>query len=266
MTQTNTAVVSGVSRVALGIALVLAAGTAPAQTAPVPTTPQGAPVPPPVQASGEQPIAPEQDATGSEDAEIVVTGIRASLANALSAKRDSAQVLDAISAEDIGKFPDKNVGEALQRVTGVQITRAGGEGSGVSIRGADPALNRVEINGQTALSTGAGVATRAVEFRDIPAEFVSRLEVVKSATADMTEGGLGGTVRIITRRPFDAKDGFLSGSAQAIYGDLADRIDPKFALWRPALMKNAAFGTIRRAPPAGARSSVTRRCHPAPDA
>ncbi|MBJ6122496.1 TonB-dependent receptor [Sphingomonas mollis] len=243
MTHTTAAVLTGVSRVALGAALLLAAGTVAAQTAPVATTPQGAPVPPPVQATTDQPTQPAQadDASGPD---IVVTGIRASLANALSAKRDSAQVLDAISAEDIGKFPDKNVGEALQRVTGVQITRAGGEGSGVSIRGADPALNRVEINGQTALSTAAGVASRSVEFRDIPAEFVSRLEVVKSATADMTEGGLGGTVRIITRRPFDAKEGFLSGSAQAVYGDLADRVDPKFALIGSKLFANDTIGVL----------------------
>ncbi|PZU07559.1 TonB-dependent receptor [Sphingomonas sp.] len=181
----------------------------------------------PTQAPTAAPAAAEAPAGD----EIVVSGIRQSLANALNVKRESAQVLDAISAEDIGKFPDKNVGEALQRVTGVQITRSGGEGSGVSIRGADPALNRVEVNGQTQLSTGAGTATRQVEFRDIPAEFVSRLEVVKSATADMTEGGLGGTVRIITRRPFDnGGKPFLAGSGQVVYTDLAKRWDPKFAL------------------------------------
>ncbi len=248
MTHSTIAVLSGTSRMALGAALLLAAASgAAAQTAPITTTPQGAPAPAPapVQSTTEQPTQPApvqaDDASGPD---IVVTGIRASLANALSAKRNSAQVLDAISAEDIGKFPDKNVGEALQRVTGVQITRAGGEGSGVSIRGASPDLNRIEINGQTALSTGAGVATRQVEFRDIPAEFVSRLEVVKSATADMTEGGLGGTVRIITRRPFDAKDGFLSGSAQAVYGDLADRVDPKFALIGSKLFANDTIGVL----------------------
>jgi iron complex outermembrane receptor protein len=245
MTNTYAVVLTSVSRAALGATLMLAAGAAAAQTAPVPTTPQGAPVPPPpAQTQTQTGTQPTPHADEADGADIVVTGIRASLANALSAKRDSAQVLDAISAEDIGKFPDKNVGEALQRVTGVQITRAGGEGSGVSIRGADPALNRVEINGQTALSTGAGVATRSVEFRDIPAEFVSRLEVVKSATADMTEGGLGGTVRIITRRPFDAKDGFLSGSAQAVYGDLADRVDPKFALIGSKLFANDTIGVL----------------------
>ena len=216
----------GASRLALTIGMIVAGPCiAQAQTTPTPA---------PVQAPPEQ--------TNEED--IVVTGIRASLAGALAAKRDSAQVIDAISAEDIGKFPDKNVGEALQRVTGVQITRAGGEGSGVTIRGADPSLNRVEINGQTALGTGAGVASRSVEFRDIPAEFVNRLEVVKSATADMTEGGLGGTVRIITRRPFDAKDGYLAGSAQAVYTDVAHRFDPKFALIGSKLFANDTIGIL----------------------
>ena len=136
-----------------------------------------------------QDIAPQ--ATQDDDvADIVVTGIRSSLQGALNAKRNAPQVLDAISAEDIGKFPDKNIGEALQRVTGVQISRADGEGAGVTIRGADPSLNRVEINGTTALSTTVG-GGRDVDFRDLPSEFVNRLEVVKSATADMTEGGEG---------------------------------------------------------------------------
>lgn len=201
-----------------------------------------------VQARPSSSPASDEPAISSKGAqsEIVVTGIRQSLANALDAKRQSAQVLDAISAEDIGKFPDKNVGEALQRVTGVQISRSGGEGSGVSIRGANPSLNRVEINGQTVLGTGAGSASRSVEFRDIPAEFVSRLEVVKSATPDMTEGGLGGTVRIITRRPFDrsAKDGYLAGSAQVVYSDVAHRWDPKFAVIGSRLFAHDTLGLL----------------------
>ncbi|WIW90706.1 TonB-dependent receptor (plasmid) [Sphingobium sp. V4] len=164
------------------------------------------------------------------ETDIVVTGIRSSLQGALNAKRSAPQVLDAISAEDIGKFPDKNVGEALQRVTGVQINRADGEGAGVTIRGADPSLNRVEINGTTALSTTVG-GGRDVDFRDLPSEFVNRLEVVKSATADMTEGGVGGTVRIITRRPFDnGGKPYLAGSAQAIYADIGDHMDPRLAI------------------------------------
>jgi TonB-dependent receptor len=194
----------------------------------------------------------ETPGTGAEDterADIIVTGIRKSLADSLAVKRDSAQVVDAISAEDVGKFPDKNIGEALQRITGVQITRSGGEGQAITIRGADASLNRVEINGQTALSTSIAAAAgngsnRAVDFRDLPAEFVSRLEVLKSATPDMTEGGLGGTVRVITRRPFDAKEGYLAGSAQGIYNELADKVDPKFAVIGSKLFAHDTIGVL----------------------
>ena len=153
-------------------------------------------------------------------------------------------MLDAISAEDIGKFPDKNVGEALQRVTGVQLTRSDGEGSGITIRGADPSLNRVEINGVTALSTTVG-GGRDVDFRDLPSEFVNRLEVVKSATADMTEGGVGGTVRVITRRPFDnGGKPYLAGSAQAIYADIGDHMDPRLALIGSDTFANGTIGVL----------------------
>jgi TonB-dependent receptor len=194
------------------------------------------------------PVAFAQDETGQADDnsvhDIVVTGIRSSLQGALNAKRNAPQVLDAISSEDIGKFPDKNVGEALQRVTGVQLTRTDGEGSGVTIRGADPSLNRVEINGTTALSTTVG-GGRDVDFRDLPSEFVNRLEVVKSATADMTEGGVGGTVRVITRRPFDnGGKPYLAGSAQAIYADIGDHMDPRLALIGSDTFANGTIGLL----------------------
>lgn len=174
--------------------------------------------------------AVQAPATPDQVDEIVVTGIRASLRSAMDVKRSSLQVVDSISAEDIGDFPDKNLSEALQRVTGVQISRQDGEGRGVSIRGADPSLNRVEINGSSALSLTVGGGDRAVDFRDIPVEFVSRLEVVKSPTADMAEGGIGGTVRVITRRPFDSKAPYVAGSVQGVYSNLAEEYDPKLAL------------------------------------
>jgi TonB-dependent receptor len=162
--------------------------------------------------------------------EVIVTGIRASLRDAADVKRNSLQVVDAISAEDIGDFPDKNLGEALQRVTGVQISRQDGEGRGVSIRGADPRLNRVEINGSSALGLTVG-GGRDVDFRDLPVEFVSRLEVVKSQTPEQTEGGIGGVVRVVTRRPFDNGGApYLAGSAQGVYSNLAEKLDPKLAL------------------------------------
>jgi TonB-dependent receptor len=147
----------------------------------------------------------------------------------MEVKREAIQVVDAISAEDIGDFPDKNLGEALQRITGVQISRQDGEGRGVSIRGAEPGLNRVEINGVTALSLTVG-GGRDVDFRDLPVEFVSRLEVYKSSTPEMTEGGVGGTVRVVTRRPLDNPEPYLAGSTQMVYSNLADEYDPKFAL------------------------------------
>jgi TonB-dependent receptor len=176
---------------------------------------------------------------------IVVTGIRASLQSAMQVKRDAPQVMDAISAEDIGKFPDKDMGEALQRVTGVQITRSsGGEGSNVTIRGADPTMTRVEINGTGALSVTANSGDRAIDFRDLPVEFVSRLEVIKSPTADMVEGGLGGTVRVITRRPFDSTEPYLAGSAQTINSNLAQTWDPKLALIGSKLFFGDTLGVL----------------------
>jgi TonB-dependent receptor len=198
----------------------------------------------PAAAQDQQQSEQPQQASEASSEDIVVTGIRSSLQGALNAKRNAAQVLDAISAEDIGKFPDKNVGEALQRVTGVQLTRSDGEGSGITIRGADPSLNRVEINGVTALSTTVG-GGRDVDFRDLPSEFVNRLEVVKSATADMTEGGVGGTVRVITRRPFDnGGKPYLAGSAQAIYADIGDHMDPRLALIGSDTFANGTIGVL----------------------
>ena len=145
--------------------------------------------------------------------------------DSLAVKRESIQVVDAISAEDVGDFPDKNIGEAIQRVPGVQINRQDGEGRSVSIRGADQSLIRVELNGVSALSLTVG-GGRDVDFRDLPVEFVSRVEVVKTPTAEMTEGGIG-TVRVVTRKPFDDAEGYLAGSVQGVYSDLADATDPE---------------------------------------
>jgi iron complex outermembrane recepter protein len=175
--------------------------------------------------------------------EVVVTGIRASLQSAMDAKRDSIQIIDAISAEDIGKFPDKNLGEALQRVTGVQISRADGEGRNVTVRGSEASQIRVEINGSTALSVSPNAGDRAVDFRDLPVEFVSRLEVVKTPTADMTEGGIA-TVRVITRRPFDSTEPYIAGSIQGVYSNLAEKTDPKVALIGSRLFLDNTLGVL----------------------
>jgi TonB-dependent receptor len=179
----------------------------------------------------------------SEPEEVIVTGIRASLRESMETKREANQILDAISAEDIGQFPDKNLGEALQRITGVQITRSDGEGRNVSVRGAEPNLIRVEINGVGAMPLTVGAGDRAIDFRDLPVEFVSRIEVVKTPTADMTEGGIS-TVRIVTRRPFDSMEPYIAGSAQGVYSDLAEATDPKLALIGSRLFLNDTLGAL----------------------
>ena len=181
--------------------------------------------------------------TTGELEEVVVTGIRAGLRNSLEIKRESIQIVDAISAEDIGDFPDKNLSEALQRVTGVQISRQDGEGRSVSVRGAEANLVRVEINGTGALPLSVGAGDRAVDFRDLPVEFVSRIEVVKTPTADMTEGGIS-TVRIVTRRPFDSPEPYIAGSAQAVYSDLAEQTDPKLAVFGSRLFLDGTLGAL----------------------
>jgi iron complex outermembrane recepter protein len=189
----------------------------------------------PAQAQESQPQSEEVET-------VVVSGIRSSLRDSLSVKRDSIQVVDAISAEDVGDFPDKNIGEAIQRVPGVQINRQDGEGRGVSIRGADPSLIRVELNGVTALSLTVG-GGRDVDFRDLPVEFLSRVEVVKTPTAEMTEGGIG-TVRVFTRKPLDQPEGYLAGSVQGVYSDLADATDPKVALIGSKAFLDGTLGVL----------------------
>ncbi|MFC1796541.1 TonB-dependent receptor [Pseudomonadota bacterium] len=173
--------------------------------------------------------------------EIVVTGMRNSLMSAAELKRDSSIIVDSIVAEDIGKFPDENVAESLQRIPGVTIDRGqlGAEGNSVSIRGLGPDFNRVFIDGRSVLNTGTG---RQVNFQDLPSEMVSQLDVYKSPMASLIEGAIGGTVMVRTTKPFDNGGEFLAaGSAQAIYNDLAEEWKPRLS----GLISNAfADGTL----------------------
>lgn len=149
--------------------------------------------------------------------EIVVTGVRQSLENAIQTKRDAPAVVDAISAEDVGKFPTENLAESLQRVTGVQISRFRGEGQNVTIRGLPSGFSLVQLNGRTltsALGASGSSLSRSFDFTILPSEFVSRVEVYKSPTADLEEGGLAGTVIARTVRPLDIADTRLGGTLQ----------------------------------------------------
>ena len=168
---------------------------------------------PPAPAASEAPPSP--DAAASE---IVVTGLRGSLSSAQNIRRNSAPIVDSIVAEDIGKFPDNTVADALQRVTGVQVSRGRGETGTVDIRGL-PNIATF-INGREVF-TGTG---RGVALQDIPAELLSGVDVYKTTTPDMIEGGLVGTIDIRLHRPFDFGEGLhAAGSGRAVYSDQAKK-------------------------------------------
>ncbi len=152
-----------------------------------------------------------QDAAAADEpqaGDIVVTGIRASLQKSLRTKRDAVGVVDAISAEDIGKFPDTNLAESLQRITGVSIDRSSGEGSKVTVRGFGPDFNLVLLNGRQMPASGLGScceapASRSFDFANLAAEGVAGVEVYKSGRANLATGGIGSVINIITPRPLD---------------------------------------------------------------
>ena len=137
-------------------------------------------------------------------ATVVVSGIRASLSSSLNTKRMQDGVVDAVSAEDAGKFPDTNIAESLQRVTGVQIQRNGGEGRYISVRGLGPEFNNVLVNGRTMTSDTGG---REFSFDLLSSDLISKVLVYKTSQAFLPEGGIGSTVDIQTARPLSGKVG-----------------------------------------------------------
>lgn len=159
-----------------------------------------------------------QDA-GSD--EIIVTGIRSSLKKSLDVKRNSNQVVDAISAEDVGKFPDSNIAESLQRITGVAIDRSGGEGQFITVRGLGPEFNTVTLNGRTLATDNAG---REFSFDVISSDIISRAEVFKTSTPNLQSGGIGANVNIVTTRPLDGFGTSLTGSLAGTYDTLREKL------------------------------------------
>ncbi len=163
--------------------------------------------------------------TQSDDSgEIVVTGIRASQARSIEVKRNADSVVEAISAQDIGKLPDVTISDSLQRIPGVQIRREAGEGGAVNIRGL-PQVTTL-LNGEQFLGANS-VTTVQPNFTDIPSQLFSGATVFKSPTASLQQAGLSGTVDLLTRRPFDLKRGLtLSAAAEAQYGDQTEKFSP----------------------------------------
>ncbi|WP_371819580.1 TonB-dependent receptor [Erythrobacter sp. 3-20A1M] len=173
----------------------------------------------------------------NEDNVIVVTGIRASLAESQRIKRDAQGVVDAISAEDIGKFPDTNLAESLQRITGVSIDRQNGEGSTVTVRGFGPEYNLVLLNGRqmptSTLGDGASApSTRSFDFANLASEGVAGVEVYKTGRASVPSGGIGSTINIKTPRPLDTMGLRGSVAAKAVLDTSRngkDEVTPEFS-------------------------------------
>src|SRR5690349_11231515 len=170
-----------------------------------------------LQAAAAQAAAPPP-AKGDEPEEVVVIGFRASLESARDRKRDSTQQIESIVPEDIGKMPDQNVAESLQRLPGVQINRSGGKGTQVLIDGLGN--NLVTLNGEVFLTgrefyvsgeasgggTGSNVQYQSLE--GIPSEEIGGIDVIKNPTAANREGGLGGIIDLRTRSALNQNDGF----------------------------------------------------------
>jgi len=179
-------------------------------------------------ALAQQPAAKPQAAPVEE---IIVTGIRRSLEQAAEVKRESIQVMDVITAEDVGKLPDANVAEALQRVTGVQITRVFGEGQAVNVRGLQQV--RVEVDGRTLLGWSARLSPpendqlgRSSGLDSVPSGLFGRLEVRKSPLASDAEGGLSGTVNLVTPKPLKMPDMTASLRVSGTHSEGSGRNEP----------------------------------------
>ncbi len=176
-------------------------------------------------------FAEEQKESKADVERITITGTYSgSLSRAMDIKKESSNIVDVISAEDIGKFPSENVAEALQLVPGVQIDRNRGEGLGVSVRGLGPAFQITQLNGRNVAINenveNSGQNGRQFRYDILPSDLISGLEVVKSPSASMEEGAIGGLVNIKTFRPLQLNNS-SSLTLRTSYSDLADSTDPK---------------------------------------
>ncbi len=190
---------------------------------------------------------------------IEVRGLRASMKASINAKRFSDAVVDAVTAEDIGKFPDGDVGESLGRIPGVTVNRQFGQGQQVSIRGASAQLTRTLLNGHSVASTGwfdQQAIDRSFNYSLLPPEMISGIEVYKSSQADITEGGIGGTVVVKTRKPLDLDANTLFLSAKGDYGTVSEATDPAVSGLYSWANEDETFGVLVSA--AGSQTDYQR--------
>lgn len=176
--------------------------------------------------TGEKSKQNEEDATMEE---VFVTGFRQSTEKNLEIKKMSSSIMEAITAEDVGKFPDKNVADALQRVPGVTIDRSGGEGGTVSIRGTSSDWTMTLLNGNYIATSGSGGPSRSFNYTMLPSTMIGRAEIYKSAEARIDEGGVGGTVILHTRKPLEMRAGEGVIAAEYTYSDTTEEYEPQFS-------------------------------------
>lgn len=209
--------------VSVSTMLAMATGAAAQQAVPA----AGQPVPASGQDTPTRAVTADQAAQQPEADDIIVTGVRASLNSAQEMKRNASQIVDSVNAQDIGKLPDVNTTEALQRITGVQIQRRYGEGAtdfdhrtspAVTVRGLTQVQNF--LDGRAIYSASGG---RAFDLEGIPPELLSGIDVYKNAPSNIIEGGVGGAVNLRTRRPFDTPGQVISLTARGNYYDRADK-------------------------------------------
>jgi iron complex outermembrane receptor protein len=178
-------------------------------------------------------LAAENNITLADPLEkIQIRGFHDSVVKSLNNKRFNDQIVDAISAQEIGKFPDKNVAEALQRITGISLSRIQGEGERIGVRGTTPEQNRTYLNGQYLASADWWISSqpnRGFNFTLLPADIVSSLEVYKTPQADQDEGSLGGAINLKTQDPLLTDNQFLVLNTQLQYNDLSDKLDPQLS-------------------------------------
>lgn len=177
----------------------------------------------------------------------VVEGIREGQARALQQKRAAENIVDIVSADAVGKFPDGNAAESLRRMPGVSVEIDQDEGRYVVVRGIDSALNNVTLNSQV-LGTPSEQGNRGVAMDSVPAELISRLEVSKAVTPDLDGTAIGGSINIVTKSAFEAPQGFLYGSIAGFYDNFSGRWSPNGSLtWGRILDKDGKWGLVAAA-------------------
>ncbi len=192
-----------------------------------------------------------EDVAQGELEEVVVTGFRESLEQALNLKREASNVRDSIVAEDIGKMPDLNLAESIQRIPGVAISRDGGEGRNITLRGLGPEFTLVTLNGMEVPSATAGLDSsggvnrgRSFDFNVFSSELFNRIDVNKTSTASIEEGGMAGTVQLYTARPLDQPGFNATLSGQAYYNDVNEDINPRVGVTLSNTFADDTFGVL----------------------